>query len=43
LFAALQLQLIVVAPFVMENMKKNFPSMSEHIEKNPPWHLPVRK
>jgi uncharacterized RDD family membrane protein YckC len=43
LFAALQLQLIVVAPYVMENMKKTFPAMGEHIEKNPPWHLPVRK
>jgi uncharacterized RDD family membrane protein YckC len=43
LFAALQLQLIVVAPHVMENVKKNFPSMGEHFEKNPPWHLPERK
>lgn len=43
LFAALQLQLIVVAPHVMENMKKTFPTMREHFEKNPPWHLPERK
>jgi uncharacterized RDD family membrane protein YckC len=43
LFVALQLQLIVVAPYVMENLKKNFPSMGEHFEKNPPWHLPERK
>ena len=43
LFAALQLQLVVVAPHVMDNMKKTFPSMSEYFEKNPPWHLPERK
>ncbi|MDP3850680.1 MAG: RDD family protein [Luteolibacter sp.] len=43
LFAALQLQLIVVAPFVMENMHKTFPALREHFEKNPPWHLPENR
>jgi len=43
LFAALQLQMIVVAPHVTEQMKKNFPALREHIEKNPPWHLPDNK
>lgn len=43
LFAALQLQMIVVAPYVMENMKKTFPAFSEHFEKNPPWHLPENR
>jgi len=43
LFAALQLQMIVVAPYVMENMKKTFPAFGEHFEKNPPWHLPQKR
>jgi len=43
LFAALQLQMIVVSPYVMDNMKKTFPSFSEHFEKNPPWHLPEKR
>jgi len=42
-FAALQLQMIVVAPYVTEQMKKQFPALHEHIEKNPPWHLPERR
>jgi uncharacterized RDD family membrane protein YckC len=40
LFAALQLQMIVVAPHVFRQMKEQFPSLHEQIEKNPPWHLP---
>ncbi len=43
LFVALQLQMIVVAPHMMENIKKNFPAFSEHFEKNPPWHLPEKR
>ncbi len=43
LFAALQLQLIVVAPHVMESMHKTFPALREHFEKNPPWHLPENR
>jgi uncharacterized RDD family membrane protein YckC len=43
LFAALQLQMIVVAPHVMENMGRMFPEMREHFEKNPPWHLPENR
>jgi uncharacterized RDD family membrane protein YckC len=43
LFAALQLQMIVVAPYVMESMQKNFPAFREHFEKNPPWHLPENR
>jgi len=42
LFAALQLQMIVVAPYVMEAAAKTFPSLKEQFEKNPPWHLPKR-
>ena len=40
LFAALQMQMVVVGPFVTEQMKKTFPALREQIEKNPPWHLP---
>jgi uncharacterized RDD family membrane protein YckC len=43
LFFALQLQMIVVAPYVMDNMKKMFPAFSEQLEKNPPWHLPKNR
>jgi uncharacterized RDD family membrane protein YckC len=42
LFTALQLQMIVVAPYVMENAAKTFPTLKEQLEKNPPWHLPRR-
>ena len=40
LFAALQLQMIVVAPYVLEAASKAFPSLKEQFDKNPPWHLP---
>jgi uncharacterized RDD family membrane protein YckC len=43
LFAALQLQMIVVAPYVMESLPGMIPSLREHIEKNPPWHLPINR
>lgn len=43
LFVALQLQMVVVAPHVMDNMKKMLPELSEQFEKNPPWHLPVKR
>jgi uncharacterized RDD family membrane protein YckC len=42
LFTALQLQMIVVAPYVMETAAKTFPSLKEQLEQNPPWHLPKR-
>ena len=42
LFAALQLQMIVVGPYVMEAAAKAFPALKEQLEKNPPWHLPKR-
>lgn len=42
LFVSLQLQFIVVAPYAMENTLKMFPQLKEHLEKNPPWHLPER-
>jgi uncharacterized RDD family membrane protein YckC len=42
LFAALQLQMSVVAPYVMESMRRNFPALHEQMEKSPPWHLPKR-
>lgn len=42
LSAALQLQMIVVAPYVMETAGRTFPSFKEQFEENPPWHLPKR-
>ena len=43
LFAgALQLQMIVVSPYLFEMAGKSFPSLKEQYEKNPPWHLPER-
>lgn len=42
LFAALQLQMIVVSPYIMETAAKAFPSFKEQFEKSPPWHLPKR-
>jgi len=40
LFTALQLQMIVVAPYVFDAAGKTFPSLKEQFDKNPPWHLP---
>ena len=43
LFAgALQLQMIVVSPYLFEMAGKSFPSIKEQYEKNQPWHLPER-
>ena len=42
LFAALQLQMIVVAPYVLEAAAKTFPALRAPLEQNPPWHLPPR-
>lgn len=42
LVAALQLQMIVVGPYVMETVVKSFPMLKEQFEKTPPWHLPKR-
>jgi uncharacterized RDD family membrane protein YckC len=42
-FTALQLQMIVIAPHVMETAARTFPSLKEQLEKNPPWHLPERR
>jgi uncharacterized RDD family membrane protein YckC len=44
LYGALQLQMIVVAPYlfpyVLEAASKISPQLKEQFEKNPPWHLP---
>ncbi len=42
LIISLQLQMIVVTPYVMETAAKTFPALKEQFEKNPPWHLPRR-
>jgi uncharacterized RDD family membrane protein YckC len=43
LIAALQLQMIVVAPYILRQMQERFPEMHKQIEENPPWHLPERR
>jgi len=40
--AALQLQMAVIAPYVLKSAVEAFPFLKEELEKNPPWHLPPR-
>lgn len=40
---ALQLQMIVIAPYAMESAARQFPWIRDMTERNPPWHLPPRK
>ena len=40
--AALQLQMAVIAPYVLKNAAETFPFLKEELEKNPQWHLPER-
>jgi len=40
LFTALQLQFIVIAPYVMETAGEIVPAFKKQFEKNPPWYLP---
>ncbi len=41
-FGAIQMQLVVISPYVLEMAGKTFPSIKAENEKNPPWHLPKR-
>ena len=41
-FVVLQMQMLVVSPYVIERVGKMFPSLKETYEKNPPRHLPKR-
>ena len=45
-FGALQLQLIVIYPYIpapmLEMLGESFPALKAEYEKNPPWHLPQR-
>ncbi|MEI6676460.1 MAG: RDD family protein [Verrucomicrobiota bacterium] len=41
-FIAIQLQMAVIAPFILKNAAETFPFLKEELEKNPPWHLPER-
>jgi uncharacterized RDD family membrane protein YckC len=40
--AAMQLQMIVVAPYVFEIAAKEYPELKKFYDENPPWHLPKR-
>ena len=43
LFAgALQLQLIVISPYLFKMAGEKYPEFKEQLEKDPPWHLPMR-
>ncbi|MES2439441.1 MAG: RDD family protein [Verrucomicrobiota bacterium] len=41
-FGALQMQMVVISPYVFELMGETFPALKKEYEKNPPWHLPKR-
>ena len=41
-FVALQMQMLMVSPYVIERVGKMFPALKETYEKNPPRHLPKR-
>ena len=46
LYGALQLQMMVVAPYLYPSILKAtqaFPALREELEKNPPWSLPPRR
>ena len=42
LFLSIQLQMLVVSPYVLDAATKTFPSLKPQLEANPPWHLPPR-
>jgi len=41
-FAALQLQMAVISPYVIKSAVEVFPFLKQELENNPPWHLPDR-
>jgi uncharacterized RDD family membrane protein YckC len=41
-FGAVQLQMIVISPYLLEEAGKNLPTVKKAYEDNPPWHLPKR-
>lgn len=42
LLFSIWLQTIVLTPYIIETMEKNFPKQAELMKDNPPWHLPKR-
>lgn len=43
LFAmALQLQMVVISPYLFKLAGEKYPAFKEEYQKNPPWHLPKR-
>lgn len=43
MFLAIQVQMAVISPHVMKSAGEMFPALKEALDKNPPWHLPVRE
>ena len=41
-FGVIQLQLIVISPYLLEEAGKSFPAIKKAYEDKPPWHLPER-
>ena len=41
-FAALQLQMAIISPYVFQLVGQSFPELKKEYDKNPPWHLPKR-
>ena len=39
---ALQLQMLVISPYVLKMAGDKYPVIKEEYQKNPPWHLPKR-
>jgi uncharacterized RDD family membrane protein YckC len=40
--AALQLQMIVISPYLFEIVSESLPELKAEYDRNPPWHLPKR-
>lgn len=40
--AALELQMVVVSPYIFEIAAKEYPALKKAYDENPPWHLPKR-
>lgn len=39
---ALQLQMLVISPYIFKMAGEKYPAIKEEYQKNPPWHLPKR-
>ena len=42
-FAALHLQMLILAPYIVKTASESNPEVKKYFERNPPWQLPKRK